>query len=98
MKQKTQRTVSILVALLMLLLLPVQAFAEEYNIANGNIIVTANSNGQSVSQGGGQGVLQTTPTVITGTSDTKTVTITAEVRLYCRSDAKRCEHRPFRHI
>ena len=60
-----------------LLLLPVQAFAEEYNIANGNITVTAGSGGQSVSQGSGPGVLQTTPTVITGTSDTKTVTITA---------------------
>jgi len=78
MKKKTQRTVSISVVLLMLLLLPVQAFAEEYNIANGNITVTAGSSGQSVSQGSGPGVLQTTPTVITGSSDTKTVTITAE--------------------
>ncbi len=80
MKKKTQRTVSILVILLMLLLLPVQAFAEEYDLANGSITVTADSSGQSVSQGGGPGVLQTTPTVIyqTGGATANTIEIEAE--------------------
>ena len=80
MKKKTQRTVSILVILLMLLLLPVQAFAEEYDLANGSITVTADSSGQSVSQGGGPGVLQTTPTVIYQTvgATANTIEIEAE--------------------
>lgn len=46
MKRKTQKTISVFITLLLVLLLPVQAFAGEYNIANGDITVTVNGSGE----------------------------------------------------
>ena len=82
MKKKTQRTVSILVTLLMLLLLPVQAFAQEYDLSLGDITVTADSSGQYVSQVD-EGIIdepQTTETVIyqIGGATANTIEIEAE--------------------
>ena len=63
---KTKRFVSTLLALLLICGLPVSAFAEEYDLANGSISVTADDSGQYVTQ---KNVVtneqQTTPTVIT---------------------------------
>ncbi|MGI6462574.1 MAG: hypothetical protein ACOX04_02925 [Candidatus Scatomorpha sp.] len=78
MKKKTQRTVSIFVTLLMLLLLPVQAFAQEYDLANGTVSVTAKNNEQYVSQGSSIDEKQTSETVITGSSNPNTIAIEAE--------------------
>ena len=79
MKRKTQKTISAFITLLLVLLLPVQAFAEEYNIANGDIKVTVNASGeQLVSQ---PGIADAAPqtggkTTITGFSTDNIVTIT----------------------
>ncbi len=81
MKRKTQRTVSVLVTLLLLLLLPVQAFAETYDLSDGDITVTAKNDKQYVTQvGGDTDKEQTTDTIIkqTGGVTDKTVTINAE--------------------
>lgn len=78
MKRKTQRTVSIFVTLLMLLLLPVQAFAQEYDLSNGTVSVTARNNEQYVSQGSIIDEKQTSETVITGSSNPNTIAIEAE--------------------
>jgi hypothetical protein len=81
MKRKTQRTVSVLVTLLLLLLLPVQAFAETYDLKDGDITVTAKNDKQYVTQAG---VIvdeeQTTETIINQTAGVtaNTVTINAE--------------------
>jgi len=81
MKRKTQRTVSVLVTLLLLLLLPVQAFAETYDLKDGDITVTAKNDKQYVTQAG---VIvdeeQNTETIIkqTGGVTANTVTINAE--------------------
>ena len=81
---KGRKIVSTLLALLLLASLPVSALAEEYDLANGSIEVTASDSGQYVSQENGvQNEKQTTPTVITQTnSDTtpteNTLTINAE--------------------
>ncbi|MGI6463909.1 MAG: hypothetical protein ACOX04_09940 [Candidatus Scatomorpha sp.] len=82
MKRKTRRTVSVLVTLLLLLLLPVQAFAETYDLAGGDITVTADDTGQYVSQPD-KGIIdekQNTETIInqTGLATANTVTINAE--------------------
>ncbi|MGN0983042.1 MAG: hypothetical protein ACI4O0_09150 [Candidatus Limivicinus sp.] len=63
---KTKRFVSTLLALLLICSLPVSAFAEEYDLANGSISVTADDSGQYVTQKNGvTNEQQTTPTVIT---------------------------------
>jgi|BioPla2DNA2_1021312.scaffolds.fasta_scaffold47569_1 hypothetical protein len=78
MKQKIKKAVSVFVTLLMLLLLPVQAFAQEYDLANGTVSVTARNNEQYVSQGSIIDEKQTSETVITGSSDPNTIAIEAE--------------------
>ncbi|MGI6462573.1 MAG: hypothetical protein ACOX04_02920 [Candidatus Scatomorpha sp.] len=79
MKRKTQRTVSIFVTLLIALLLPVQAFAGEYSIANGNITVTVNGSGEQrvtqLDQGINDDLQVGGKTTITGTSSSHKVTI-----------------------
>ncbi len=79
MKRKTQRTVSIFVTLLIALLLPVQAFAGEYSIANGNITVTVNGSGEQrvtqLDQGINDELQVGGKTTITGTSSSHKVTI-----------------------
>ena len=82
---KTKRILSALMALLLMASLPVTAFAEEYNIDQGSITVSADSTGQYVTQVGGvQNYQQTTETVITqtdsstATSNTITVTTTGD--------------------
>jgi hypothetical protein len=80
---KTKRILSALMALLLMATLPITAFAEEYNIDEGSITVSADSSGQYVTQVGGvQNYQQTTETVITqtdsSTATTNTVTINAE--------------------
>ena len=78
MKQKIKKAVSVFVTLLLLLLLPVQAFAQEYDLANGTVSVTARNNEQYVSQGSSIDEKQTSETVITGSSNPNTITIEAE--------------------
>ena len=82
---KTKRILSALMALLLMVSLPVTALAEEYNIDEGSISVSADSTGQYVTQDGGvQNWLQTSETVIkqtdssTATSNTITVTTTGD--------------------
>ena len=69
-----------MMALLLVCSLPLAAFAEEYDLANGSITVTANTDGQTVNQGGTDHT-ETSPTVIkqsdSSTPTTNTVTITA---------------------
>ena len=80
---KLRRILACMMALLLVCSLPLAAFAEEYDLANGSISVTANGDGQYVTQEANniKDEKQTTDTVIkqTGseTSTTNTVTITA---------------------
>ena len=48
-----KRIVSAALALLLSAGIPMAALAEEYDLANGNIIVSANDSGQYISQEGG---------------------------------------------
>ena len=77
---KLRRMVSCMMALLLVCSLPLVAFAEEYDLANGSITVTANTDGQTVNQGGTDHT-ETSPTVIkqsdSSTPTTNTITITA---------------------
>jgi len=73
---KMKRLVSIAMALLLISSLPVTAFAAEWNIAAGDITVNAGSGGQTVTQGTNVDIPDDAP-VITGSSTTSTVTITA---------------------
>ena len=75
-----KRIVSAALALLLTAGIPMAALAEEYDLANGNIIVSANDSGQYVSQEGGvTNEKQTTETVIKqadNTADTgNTITV-----------------------
>ena len=76
---KLRRMVSCMMALLLVCSLPLAAFAEEYDLANGSITVTANTDGQTVNQGGTDHT-ETSPTVIkqsdSSTPTTNTITIT----------------------
>ena len=69
--------VSTLLALLLFVSLPMSALAATWDIGNGDIIVNAESGGQSVRQGGGAAIPDSAP-VITGTSKENNVTINAE--------------------
>ena len=69
--------VSTLLALLLLVSLPMSALAVEWDIGKGDIIVNAESGGQTVRQGGGAAVPDSAP-VITGTSKENNVTINAD--------------------
>ena len=73
---KTKRILSAALALLLVASLPVTAFAAEWNIADGDITVNAGSGGQTVTQGTNVDIPDDAP-VITGSSTTSTVTITA---------------------
>ncbi len=81
---KTKRILSAALALLLVASLPVTAFAQEYDIVNGDITVSAEADGkQYVTQKNGvTNELQTSDTVIkhetNSTSTTNTVTINAE--------------------
>ena len=79
-----RRLSALVMSLLLVCSLPLAAFAEEYDLANGSITVTANDSGQYVTQEANniKDVKQTTETVIKQTdsetsSTTNTVTITA---------------------
>ena len=76
-----KRIVSAALALLLTAGIPMAALAEEYDLANGNIIVSANDSGQYVSQEGGvANEKQTTETVIKQADNTAATgnTITIE--------------------
>lgn len=76
-----KRIVSAALALLLTAGIPMAALAEEYDLANGNIIVSANDSGQYVSQEGGvTSEKQTTETVIKQADNTAATgnTITIE--------------------
>ncbi len=76
-----KRFISMAMALLFIASLPVSAFAEEYDISVGDITVEAKDDGQYVTQANntetGNSYKQSSETVITGTSQTNTVTIKA---------------------
>lgn len=72
-----KRFIALLIAAL-LCLSPLSAFAEEYKIEDGSITVSANENGQTVTQVNRvTGYAETSPTVIKGNSTSNTVTIEA---------------------
>ncbi len=76
-----KRIVSAALALLLSAGIPMAALAEEYDLANGNIIVSANDSGQYISQEGGvTNEKQTTETVIKQADNTAATgnTITIE--------------------
>ena len=80
-----RRLSALAMSLLLVCSLPLAAFAEEYDLANGSITVTANDSGQYVTQEANniKDVKQTTETVIKQTdsetsSTTNTVTINAD--------------------
>lgn len=76
-----KRISALLLAVLLMAGLSISAWAEEYDISQGSITVTATSDGSSTTQTVTQEnvtsgpVEQTTPTVITGTTDSNTLTI-----------------------
>ena len=77
----TRKMIAVCLTLVLALGLPLTVLAEEYDLANGSIEVTAKDDGQYVSQTNGvANEKQTTPTVIrqTGGSTENTVTIKAE--------------------
>lgn len=80
MKKLAKTVFSLALALCLVLSLGGAAFAETYNIENGSISVESEEQGQFVSQPANNvnRVLQTTETVITGSSNSNTVTINAE--------------------
>lgn len=75
-----KRIVSAALALLLTAGIPMAALAEEYDLANGNITVSADNSGQYVSQGGVTNEKQTTETVIKQADNTAATgnTITVE--------------------
>lgn len=71
-----KRILSLALALLLVASVPLTVVAQEYDLVNGDITVTADDSGQYVSQGGGQNELQTSDTVISSSSSTdNTITI-----------------------
>ena len=78
----TRKMIAVCLTLVLALGLPLTVLAEEYDLANGSIEVTAKDDGQYVSQTQNNitDVKQTTPTVIrqTGGTTNNTVTIKAE--------------------
>lgn len=72
----TKRLLSLALALLLAISLPLSVAAQEYDLVNGDITVSANDSGQYVSQGDTQNELQTSDTVISSSSTTdNTITI-----------------------
>ena len=71
-----KRILSLALALLLVVSVPLTVVAQGYDLVNGDITVTADDSGQYVSQGGGQNELQTSDTVISSSSSTdNTITI-----------------------
>lgn len=72
----TKRLLSLALALLLAISLPLSVAAQEYDLVNGDITVSADDSGQYVSQGDTQNELQTSDTVISSSSPTdNTITI-----------------------
>lgn len=72
----TKRLLSLALALLLAISLPLSVAAQEYDLVNGDITVSADDSGQYVSQGDTQNELQTSGTVISSSSTTdNTITI-----------------------
>lgn len=72
----TKRLLSLALALLLAVSLPLSVAAQEYDLAKGDITVSADDSGQYVSQGDIQNELQTSDTVISSSSSTdNTITI-----------------------
>ena len=78
---KTKRFVSTLLALLLICGLPLSAFAEEYDLAQGSVTVNATESGQTVTHGSNAAVPDSAPVITqsdSSTPTTNTVTIKAE--------------------
>ena len=73
---KLRRFLSCMMALLLVCGLPLAAFADTYDIANGSIEISASADKQTVTQNGN--AVDDDAPVITGTTTENTVTITAE--------------------
>ena len=73
---KGKKVLSAFIALVLIAGMPVAAFAAEWDIGKGDITITADENGQNVSQGGSAPTSDNAP-VIKGSSTTNTVTIDA---------------------
>ena len=72
----TKRLLSLALALLLAISLPLSVAAQEYDLAQGDITVSADDSGQYVSQGDTQNELQTSDTVISSSSTTdNTITL-----------------------
>ena len=77
---KTKRFVSTLLALLLVCSLPLAAFAEEYDLAQGSVTVNATESGQTVTHGSNAAVPDSAPVITqsnSSTPTTNTITITA---------------------
>ena len=77
---KTKRFISTLLALLLVCSLPVSAFAEEYDLAQGSVTVNATESGQTVTHGSNAAVPDNAPVITQSaetTTTTNTITITA---------------------
>ena len=75
---KTKRFVSTLLALLLVCSLPLAAFAEEYDLAQGSVTVNATESGQTVTHGSNAAVPDNAPVITQSTATTSnTITITA---------------------
>lgn len=73
---KLRRILSCMMALLLVCGLPLAAFADTYDIANGSIEISASADKQTVTQNGN--AVDDDAPVITGTTKENTITITAE--------------------
>ena len=73
---KGKKILSAFIALVLIAGMPVTAFAADWNIAEGSITISATESGQNVSQDGGASMSDPNP-VISGSSDTNTITIDA---------------------
>lgn len=69
----TKRLLSLALALLLAISLPLSVAAQEYDLVNGDITVSADDSGQYVSQGDTQNELQTSDTVISSSSTTDNI-------------------------
>lgn len=74
---KGKKVLSAFIALVLIAGMPVAAFAADWNIAEGSITISATESGQNVSQDGGASMSDPNP-VISGSSDTNTITIDAD--------------------
>ena len=74
---KGKKILSAFIALVLIAGIPVTAFAADWNIAEGSITISATESGQNVSQDGGASMYDPNP-VISGSSDTNTITIDAD--------------------